>query len=180
MEMANSDCVVIMGSNMAENHPVGFRFVMKAKMQGATIIHIDPRFSRTSAMADYFVPLRAGGDLVFLGALVSYVLEREAYFKEYVLAYTNAAAIIAEDFQDTEDLDGLFSGFDPGRGTYKTDSWEYAGEDGASGGAPEHQGQDAQSMGHRQGGSGGNNPPTDPSLEHPRCVLQILKRHYQR
>src|SRR6185503_11789431 len=144
MEMANSDCVVIMGSNMAENHPVGFRFVMKAKTRGATIIHIDPRFSRTSAMADYYVPSRAGSDLVFLGALVSYVLEREAYFKEYVLAYTNAAAIVSDDFEDTEDLDGLFSGFDPGRSTYKTDSWAYAGQAGGSGDAgdsPEHQGQ---------------------------------------
>ena len=177
--MANSDCVVIMGSNMAENHPVGFRFVMKAKTRGATVIHIDPRFSRTSAMADYFVPLRAGSDLVFLGALVSYVLEREAYFKEYVLAYTNAAAIVSEQFEDTEDLDGLFSGFDPGRGTYKTDSWQYAGQEGDNaGGAPEHHSQDAQSLGHRQGSSG--QMPTDPTLQHPRCVLQIVKRHYQR
>ena len=110
MELANSDCIVVMGSNMAENHPVGFRFVMKAKTRGATVIHVDPRISRTSAMADYFVPIRAGSDLVFLGALVSYVLEREAYFREYVLAYTNAAAIVSDDFEDTEDLDGLFSG----------------------------------------------------------------------
>src|SRR5215212_341146 len=127
-----------MGSNMAENHPVGFRFVMKAKTRGATIIHVDPRFSRTSAMADYYLPLRAGSDLVFLGALVSYVLEHEAYFKEYVLAYTNAAAIITDEYQDTEDLDGLFSGFDPGRGTYKTDSWAYEGGGGRA--APEHHG----------------------------------------
>src|SRR5688500_564024 len=163
--MANSDCIVIMGSNMAENHPVGFRFVMKAKTRGATVIHIDPRFSRTSAMADYFVPLRAGSDLVFLGALVSYVLEREAYFKEYVLAYTNAAAIVSEDFEDTEDLDGLFSGFDPGRGTYQTDTWQYVGAE-SQGGAPEHLGQDAQSLAHRQGGSPPNDVPTDPTLQH--------------
>ena len=179
MEMANSDCVVIMGSNMAENHPVGFRFVMKAKTRGATIIHVDPRFSRTSAMADYYVPLRAGSDLVFLGALVNYVLEHEAYFKEYVLAYTNAAAIVSDQFEDTEDLDGLFSGFDPGRGTYTTDTWQYAGSDSEVG-APEHHGQDAQSMGHRQGGTHPDAVPTDPTLQHPRCVFQILKRHYQR
>src|SRR3954469_22474880 len=180
MEMANSDCVVIMGSNMAENHPVGFRFVMKAKTRGATIIHIDPRFSRTSAMADYYLPLRAGSDLVFLGALVSYVLEREAYFKEYVLAYTNAAAIISDEYGDTEDLDGLFSGFDPGRATYKTDSWAYRGREGDSASAPEHHAQDAQSMGHRLGGSDSNELPMDPTMQHPRCVFQILKRHYQR
>jgi len=179
MELANSDCIVVMGSNMAENHPVGFRFVMKAKTRGATIIHVDPRFSRTSAMADYFVPIRAGSDLVFLGALVSYVLEREAYFKEYVLAYTNAAAIVSDEFEDTEDLDGLFSGFDPGRGTYTTDSWQYAGSESGEG-APEHHGQDAQSMGHRQGGSRPNDLSTDPTLQHPRCVFQILKRHYRR
>jgi formate dehydrogenase major subunit len=177
--MANSDCIVIMGSNMAENHPVGFRVVMKAKTHGATVIHVDPRFSRTSAMADLFVPIRAGGDLVFLGALINYVLEREAYFKEYVLAYTNASMIVSEEFQDTEDLDGLFSGFDPSRGTYKTDTWQYEGQQDSPGGAPEHQGQDAQSYGHRLGGATGK-APTDPTLQHPRCVLQIVKRHYAR
>ncbi len=178
--MANSDCVVIMGSNMAENHPVGFRFVMKAKSRGATVIHIDPRFSRTSALADYVVPLRVGSDLVFLGALVSYVLEQEAYFKEYVLAYTNAAAIISEEFQDTEDLDGLFSGFDPGRGTYKTDTWGYEGDsERAQGGGPEHHGQDAQSVAQSAAGADASMP-TDPTLQHPRCVFQILKRHYRR
>jgi formate dehydrogenase major subunit len=180
-ELANSDCIVIMGSNMAENHPVGFRFVMTAKSRGATVVHVDPRFSRTSAMVDYFVPIRAGSDLVFLGALVSYVLEREAYFKEYVLAYTNAAAIVSDEFEDTEDLDGLFSGFDPGRGTYRTDSWQYARQNAGAegGGSHKHHGQDARSMGHRQGGDTGAMP-TDPTLQHPRCVLQILKRHYRR
>src|SRR3954471_5696703 len=167
MDLANSDCVVIMGSNMAENHPVGFRFVMQAKERGATIVHVDPRFSRTSAMADLYVPLRAGSDLVFLGALVNYVLEHEAFFREYVLAYTNASAIVSDQFQDTEDLDGLFSGFDPARGVYKTDSWQYAGEDEETG-ASEHHGQDAQSYGHRGGGSSGR-PPTDPTLQDPRC-----------
>ena len=91
-----------MGANMAENHPVGFRFVMKAKERGATVIHIDPRFSRTSAMADLHVPLRAGSDLVFLGALVSYTLEHEKYFREYVLHYTNASTTISSDFKDTQ------------------------------------------------------------------------------
>jgi formate dehydrogenase major subunit len=177
-ELANSDCIVIMGSNMAENHPVGFRFVMQAKERGATVIHIDPRFSRTSAMADLFVPLRAGSDLVFLGALVNYVLQHEAYFRDYVTAYTNAATIVSHEFQDTEDLDGLFSGFDSARGIYKTDSWQYQGE-AEDTGAPEHHGQDAQSYTHRTGGSSGR-PPMDPTLQHPRCVFQIVKRHYAR
>jgi formate dehydrogenase major subunit len=177
-ELANSDSIVIMGSNMAENHPVGFRFVMQAKARGATVVHVDPRFSRTSAMADLFLPIRAGSDLVLLGALVNYVLERNAYFREYVVAYTNASSIVSDEFRDTEDLDGLFSGFDPARGTYQTDSWAYAGQESNTG-APEHQGQDAQSYGHRAGGASGR-PHTDPTLQNPRCVFQIVKRHYAR
>jgi len=106
-----------MGANMAENHPVGFRFVMKAKERGATLIHIDPRFSRTSAMADLHVSLRAGSDLVFLGALINYVVNDErwksdAFFRDYVTHYTNAANLVGEEFRDTEDLDGVFSGYD--------------------------------------------------------------------
>ena len=93
--LADSDCVVIMGANMAENHPVGFRFVMQAKERGATVIHVDPRFSRTSAMADLHVPLRAGSDLVLLGALVNHVVNSERwrtdpFFRGYVTHYTNA------------------------------------------------------------------------------------------
>src|SRR3712207_9093909 len=101
-----------MGANMAENHPVGFRFVVQAREKGATVIHVDPRFTRTSALADLHVPLRAGSDIVFLGAIINHVLENERYFREYVVSYTNASAIIDERFQDTEDADGLFSGWD--------------------------------------------------------------------
>ena len=92
---------------MAEAHPVGFRWVMKARERGAKIIHVDPRFSRTSAMADLHVPIRAGTDIAFLGGLIRHVLETESYFKEYVVHYTNAATIVNEDFQDTEDLGGV-------------------------------------------------------------------------
>ena len=99
---------------MAECHPVGFQWVMEAKARGATVIHIDPRYTRTSAVADLHVPLRAGSDIVLLGGLINYVLTSGKYFREYVLNYTNASTIIGEDFRDTEDLDGLFSGFDPG------------------------------------------------------------------
>jgi formate dehydrogenase major subunit len=116
-DLANSDCVIIMGANMAENHPVGFRFVLRAKERGGTIIHIDPRFTRTSALADLHVPLRAGSDLAFLGALVNHVVNSarwhaDPFFREYVVHYTNAATIIDPAFRDTEDLAGLFSGFD--------------------------------------------------------------------
>src|SRR5215469_5801945 len=97
---------------MAECHPVGFQWVMEAKRRGATIIHVDPRFTRTSAVADIHVPLRAGSDIAFLGGIINYVLEHEKYFHEYVVNYTNAAAILKEDFRDTEDLDGVFSGLD--------------------------------------------------------------------
>src|SRR5437870_11963321 len=108
---------------MAECHPVAFRFVMQAKERGATIVHVDPRFSRTSALADLHVPIRPGSDVAFLGGLINHAIERERYFKEYVVAYTNASSILREDFQDTEELDGLFSGFDPDRRAYDQASW---------------------------------------------------------
>src|SRR5215210_527936 len=99
-----------MGSSMAENHPVGFQWVIEAREKnGAKVIHVDPRFTRTSAMADYWLPLRAGSDLVFLGALVRYVHEEGRWFDEYVRHYTNASVLVRDDFRDTEDLDGLFS-----------------------------------------------------------------------
>src|SRR5262249_1475866 len=102
-----------MGSSMAENHPVGFQWVMEARERNhAKIIHVDPRFTRTSAMADVWVPLRAGSDIIFLGAIIRYVLENKREFREYVVNYTNAATLLREDFRDTEDLDGLFSGWD--------------------------------------------------------------------
>src|SRR5207245_865706 len=104
-DLANSDCMVIEGSNMAECHPVGFQWVMEAKARGAKVIHVDPRFSRTSAMADLHVPIRAGTDIAFLGGIVNYILDNGREFREYVVRYTNAATIIDEGFRDTEDLD---------------------------------------------------------------------------
>ena len=116
-----------MGSNMAEAHPVGFRWPMKAKERGGKLIHVDPRFTRTSAVSDLYVPIRAGSDIAFLGGLVNYVLTHERWFKEYVLAYTNAAVLIDGRFGDAEDLDGLFSGFDEGERAYdsKEGHWAY-------------------------------------------------------
>src|SRR4051794_3738767 len=111
---------------MAECHPVGFQWVMEAKARGATIIHVDPRFTRTSAVADIHVPLRAGSDIAFLGGIVNYILEHGREFREYVVNYTNAAAIIGDEFRDTEDLDGLFSGWDPEGKHYDIASWMYA------------------------------------------------------
>ncbi|MDB5905608.1 MAG: formate dehydrogenase, alpha subunit, partial [Betaproteobacteria bacterium] len=114
--MEDSDCIVVMGSNMAENHPVAFRWPMKAKVQnGARLIHVDPRFTRTSAVADIHAPVRAGSDIAFLGGLITFVLNSarwntDPFFRSFIVNYTNAATLIGEDFKDTEDQDGVFSG----------------------------------------------------------------------
>ena len=126
-DLQNSDCIIIEGSNFAEAHPVGFQWVMEAKARGATVIHIDPRYSRTSALSDIYVPIRAGTDIVWLGALINQVLTQEKYFPEYVVNYTNAAVLIKEEFRDTEDLDGVFSGLDEEGRKYDTRSWMYEG-----------------------------------------------------
>ncbi|PBJ47324.1 formate dehydrogenase, partial [Mycobacterium avium subsp. hominissuis] len=140
-DMANADCIVIQGSNMAECHPVGFQWVEEARARGARVIHVDPRFTRTSAVSDRHIPIRAGSDVVLLGALINHVLTNDLWFSEYVVAYTNAATIINENFRDTEDLGGLFSGFDPETGQYDTSSWAYEEEDdGRSGGEIESPG----------------------------------------
>jgi formate dehydrogenase major subunit len=173
-----------MGSNMAECHPVGFQWVVEAKRRGATVIHVDPRFTRTSALADLHVPLRAGSDIAFLGALVNHILEGGHEFREYVRAYTNAATILREDFRDTEDLDGLFSGWDPETRTYDGSSWHYEGLTvGASAGQREVAVATTGEQAHGAHGGeleGGEPPEQDPTLEHPRCVFQVLKRHFAR
>ncbi len=164
---------------MAEAHPVGFRWVMKARESGAKVIHVDPRFSRTSAMADLHVPIRAGTDIAFVGGLIRHVLETESYFKEYVLHYTNAATIVNEDYRDTEDLGGLFSGFDPESHTYDPRTWTYEGGEVASAaGRREHS---TQSFDRHTGvGMMTGDVDSDPTLQHPRCVLNILRRHFSR
>ena len=168
---------------MAEAHPVGFQWVMEAKARGAKVIHVDPRFTRTSALADTFVPLRAGTDIVLLGAVINHVLQNELDFRDYVVAYTNAATIVSEDYVDTEDLDGLFSGFDPETRTYDPTSWQYDGqeEDGADRQDHQMQRETASALQHETHGlSVEGHPERDETLQHPRCVYQILKRHYAR
>jgi formate dehydrogenase major subunit len=145
MDLKHSDLIIIQGSNFAENHPVGFRFVTEAKSRGATVVHVDPRFTRTSALADMYIPIRSGTDIAFTGGLINHVLQTGTYFKEYVHAFTNATYL---------DLDGLFSGFDPASNTYDTSSWSYERENGV--------------------------PKKDPTLQHPRCALNLLKRHFAR
>jgi formate dehydrogenase major subunit len=164
---------------MAEAHPVGFRWVMKAKERGAKVIHVDPRYGRTSQLADKHVPIRAGTDIAFLGGLIRHVIETESYFADYVVNYTNASTIVNEKFRDAEDLGGLFSGFDPETGMYDRSSWMYeGGEMAAAAGVREHS---AQSFEDRTGaGMHSGRFERDPTLQHPRCVFQIIKRHYSR
>jgi formate dehydrogenase major subunit len=170
---------------MAENHPVGFQWVMEAKERGAKLIHVDPRFTRTSAMADLHVPIRAGTDIAFLGGIINYILENGREFREYVVPYTNAATIVNEDYRDTEDLDGLFVGWDAEAGEYEPSAWQYEGMQvrsaSSTGGTDAKLGGGEASHGaHGAGLSSGYPPSTDPTLEHPRCVFQIVKRHYSR
>jgi formate dehydrogenase major subunit len=185
---------------MAECHPVAFQWVMEAKARGATVIHVDPRFTRTSAVADLHVPIRAGADIAFVGGLINYVLQNEKYFHDYVVTYTNAATILTQDFADTEDLDGVFSGLNTEERYYDFDTWRYQGGEvkPASGAHTDPDTEDADGDHRRQGvranlrragrgeahGSGGAaaNPQadTDETLQHPRCVFQVLKRHFAR
>jgi formate dehydrogenase major subunit len=169
-----------MGSNMAENHPVGFQWVLEARERGAKVIHIDPRFTRTSAMATKWVGIRAGSDIAFLGGIVNYILQNDLWFEEYVKHYTNAPVIITDEYIDTEDADGLFSGWDPEKGQYDASTWSYEGMQ-THGAAGERQTKGHQSHGGHGGGLSHGEPPSeDPDLSHPRCVFQILKRHYAR
>ncbi len=183
---------------MAECHPVGFQWVMEAKARGAKLIHVDPRFTRTSALADIHVPLRAGTDIAFLGGIINYVLQNDKYFREYVVAYTNAPVILTEDFADTEDLDGVFSGFDPEHRSYDFHTWQYQGlaVQAASGERDQEYedrgGQDRERVsavreagrGEAHGSGGAKipsgSPDTDETLSHPRCIFQVLKRHFAR
>jgi len=225
-DMSHSDCVVIMGSNMAECHPVAFRWPLRARVNGAKLIHVDPRFTRTSANCDIHAPIRSGSDIAFLGGIINHVLASERwntdpFFRSFVSTYTNASTIVSPDYRDTEDLDGVFSGLSQGKedadwpfsgatGDYDPRSWQYAGTatqvtgeqvayTARAGTEKQHQGPQSRS---REGGPGvplnagttasptkwdllvhsllKPSPHLDPSMKDPRCVLQLLKRHYAR
>ncbi len=166
---------------MAECHPVGFQWVVEAKARGATVIHVDPRFTRTSALADLHVPLRAGSDIVFLGGIINYVLANEKYFRDYVVAYTNAAVILSEDFADTEDLDGIFAGLDAEGHRYDKSAWSYSGAMVRAAAGSRGTPYDLTGRGDSAAGPGtSGTPQVAESLEHPRCVFQVLKRHFAR
>ena len=161
-----------------EAHPVGSRWAMKARERGARIIHVDPHYSRTSAVSDLHVPIRAGSDIAFLGGLINHIIESEAYFKEYVVHYTNAAMLVHEDFKDTEDLDGLFSGFDRETGKYDRSTWMFEGGDPDQVAGDDEQA--TQAFTDRTGGQDVSDVPRDETLQHPRCVFQVMRRHYSR
>jgi formate dehydrogenase major subunit len=207
MDLRHSDSILIMGSNMAECHPVAFRWVVQARTRPTnpcTVIHADPRFTRTSALADVYAPVRAGSDIVFLGALINHVLEQyepilrkeegersphEQFFHDYLLHYTNAATLITEEYRDAEDGDGLFAGFEPhpdappgkGKGRYDVKKWRYDTEPAKQ---PSQQPETGESKGQsfsaQVGKLVGPRPREDRSLENPRCVYQILRKHYRR
>ena len=175
---------------MAEAHPVGFQWVVEAKKRGAKVIHVDPRFTRTSAVADKHVPIRVGSDIAFLGGIINHVLQNELDFREYVVNYTNASTLVSEKFEDTDDLDGLFSGFDPEKRTYDPTSWQYDVED-SEGQQSKAQADDSEETQEQRDSAAGlqheahgiqveGNPRRDPTLQHPRCVYQVLKRHFAR
>ncbi len=190
-DLQNSDCILIMGSNMAENHPVGFQWVMEARERGAHVIHVDPRFTRTSAAATKHVKIRPGSDIAFLGGLIHYILENGLWFDEYVKQYTNAPVIIDPRFRDTDDLDGVFSGFEPATDQYDLASWQYqemamhgsAGRrmgSAVSGGKQVTHPGDTSEKALHQPLIHGEPPHFDMTLQHPRCVFQLLKNHYAR
>lgn len=150
-DVANADVVLVMGGNPAENHPVGFRFVMEAKTKRkAKLICVDPRFTRTAAVSDLYVPIRAGTDIAFLGGLIHYAISNNKYQRKYVEQHTNASFLVHEDFKFEE---GHFSGWDDKK--YDKSTWQYQ----------------LDANGHAK---------VDPKLEHPRCVFQLMKAHYSR
>src|SRR5882672_6109984 len=124
IDIKNTDMMLIMGSNMAENHPCGFKWPIEARLRrNAKMIVVDPRFTRTAAVADLFLQIRAGADIAFLGGLINYAIQNNRIAKDYLINYTNAAFIVKEGFKLPED--GLFSGFDAGATTYDKTTWNY-------------------------------------------------------
>jgi formate dehydrogenase major subunit len=152
IDIRNSDCILIMGSNAAENHPISFKFVTEAQQGGAMLISVDPRFTRTSAKADLYTSLRSGTDIAFLGGMINYIIDNKLYNEAYVANYTNAPFIVSRSF-DFED--GLFAGYNAKTRSYDKSRWAFELD---KYGVPE----------------------MDRSLENKRSVFQLLKKHYSR
>jgi len=155
IDLKNADVILAMGSNPASNHPVSMKWIMRARERGAKLISVDPRFTQTSAKADLYAPLRSGTDIAFLGGMINYILEKDLYFRDYVVNYTNAAFLVNPEFKGPADLDGLFSGYNAEKRSYDKATWSFQkGEDGL--------------------------PLKDPTLQDPNCVFQLLKKQYAR
>ncbi|HKF23152.1 MAG TPA: formate dehydrogenase-N subunit alpha [Candidatus Angelobacter sp.] len=200
IDIKNTDMMLIMGGNPAENHPCGFKWVIEArKTRNAPLVVVDPRFQRTASQADIFCQIRAGTDVAFLGGLINYAIEHNRYAKEYVANYTNAAFIIKKGFKLPED--GLFSGYDAAAAKYDVASWNY--EEGgnvtgtaaaaiAAGDGPATPETAAKAAPPPPPAAAGAKPAAavplglppntafDLSLEHPRCVFQLMKKQYSR
>src|SRR5712692_11100732 len=175
VDIKNTDMMLIMGGNPAENHPCGFKWAIEAKRQrNAHMIVVDPRFTRTAAVADLFVQIRAGSDIAFLGGLINYAIENNRVARDYLAHYTNAAFIVKKGFKLPED--GLYSGFDPATNTYEKSTWNYE-EGGSLTGKPDRAADDPPSTRPLALPA---NVAHDLSLEHPRTVFQLLKKHFSR
>jgi formate dehydrogenase major subunit len=155
IDIGNSDCILIIGSNAAENHPVSFKWVTQAREKGATLICVDPRFTRTAAKADLYAGLRSGTDIAFVGGMIRYVLDHDLYHREYVAEYTNASFLIDPRYQGPAELNGLFSGYDPLERRYDKTTWGYQYDPAGL-------------------------PKRDKTLTDPQCVFQLLKKHFAR
>src|SRR5262245_23954572 len=154
IDIKNTDMMLIMGGNPAENHPCGFKWPIEAKLhRNAKMIVVDPRFTRTAATADLFLQIRAGADIAFLGGLINYAIQNNRIARDYLVDYTNAAFIVDEGFKLA--ADGLYSGFDPATGVYDKSTWNYEGTPKAPSSLPA-------------------TVASDFSLQHPRCVFQLL------
>jgi formate dehydrogenase major subunit len=191
VDIKNADMMLIMGGNPAENHPCGFKWAIEAKRnRNAKMIVVDPRFTRTAATSDLFLQIRAGSDIAMLGGMVSYAIENNRIARDYLVNYTNAAFIVKEGFKLPED--GLYSGFDPLTKTYDRSTWNY--EDGNDAGdvtpaTHAATGNAAKSAGTTVGQAATTPTPLPPlppkvaydlTLQHPRCVFQLLKQQYSR
>jgi len=173
VDIKNTDMMMVIGGNPAENHPCGFKWAMEAKkIRNAKLIVVDPRFTRTAAVSDLFIQIRAGSDIAFLGGLINYAIQNKRIAKDYITNYTNASFIVKDGFKLPED--GLYSGFDPATQIYDKSTWNY--EEAGGGHTPPAFGKDGKPL-----------PPSLPqlvnydlTLQNPRCVFQLLSKHYSR
>src|SRR5438874_2611927 len=168
-DIRHADLILINGANPAEAHPVGFQWFMRAKLdRGAKIIHADPRFTRTSAVADMYLRIRTGSDVAYFGGLINHVLQNNLFHDAYVRNYTNASFIVKDGFSFK---DGLFSGYDPAKRTYDISSWAYESTTAPPTTNPGTEGPPTTSSGFAK---------RDMTLQDPRSVFQLMKAHYSR